>query len=80
MEDKKSSLIFDYKEPVTLIRYLSEGGKILPSRISGLSHKRQKELKRNIKKAQNLALLPLGTQAFNNNRFVKPISSAPFDI
>ncbi len=48
----------DYKDVKLLQRYLSERGKIVPSRITAVSAKRQRELARAIKRARNLALLP----------------------
>ncbi len=48
----------DYKDPKLLQRYLSERGKIVPSRITAVSHKKQRELSRAIKRARYLALLP----------------------
>ena len=40
-----------------LKRYISENGKILPSRITSVSQKKQRELSLSIKRARNLALL-----------------------
>ena len=48
----------DYKDVKTLLRYVSERGKIVPSRITAVSAKRQRELARAIKRARNIALLP----------------------
>ena len=48
----------DYKDPKLLQRYISEKGKIVPSRISAVSMKKQRELARAIKRARFLALLP----------------------
>ncbi|PQA85663.1 30S ribosomal protein S18 [Hyphococcus luteus] len=48
----------DYKDPKLLQRFISERGKIVPSRISAVSHKKQRELARAIKRARTLALLP----------------------
>ena len=47
----------DYKDIRLLSRYLTEKGKIIPSRITGVSKKKQKELSRAIKKARFLSLL-----------------------
>ncbi|MEO0399515.1 MAG: 30S ribosomal protein S18 [Pseudomonadota bacterium] len=48
----------DYKDPKLLQRFISERGKIVPSRISAVSFKKQRELARAIKRARYLALLP----------------------
>ncbi len=48
----------DYKDPKLLQRYLSERGKIVPSRITAVSQKKQRELAQAIKRARYLALLP----------------------
>jgi small subunit ribosomal protein S18 len=48
----------DYKDMRLLGRYISERGKIVPSRITAVSAKRQRELARAIKRARFLALLP----------------------
>ena len=51
-------IVFDYKDPEFLRRYITEGGKIMPRRISRLSAKQQRQLSREIKRARTLALLP----------------------
>ncbi len=48
----------DYKDVKLMQRYISERGKIVPSRITAVSAKKQRELARAIKRARNLALLP----------------------
>ncbi len=48
----------DYKDVKLLRRFISERGKIVPSRITAVSSKRQRELTRAIKRARMLALLP----------------------
>ncbi len=48
----------DYKDIRLLQRFVSERGKIMPSRITAVSAKKQRELTRAIKRARNLALLP----------------------
>ncbi len=50
--------IIDYKDPKLLQRYMSEKGKIVPSRISSVSHKKQRVLAQAVKRARFLALLP----------------------
>lgn len=48
----------DYKDLATLKNYVSETGKIVPSRITGTSAKYQRQLAMAIKRARYLALLP----------------------
>jgi len=48
----------DYKDINTLKSYITESGKIIPSRITGTSAKYQRQLAAAIKKARYLALLP----------------------
>ena len=48
----------DYKDVRLLQRYVSERGKIVPSRITAVSAKKQRELAKAIKRARFLALLP----------------------
>ncbi len=48
----------DYKDVKLLQRYVSERGKIVPSRITAVSAKKQRELARAIKRARFLGLLP----------------------
>ena len=48
----------DYKDVKLMQRFVSERGKIIPSRITAVSTKKQRELARAIKRARHLALLP----------------------
>ena len=48
----------DYKDVRLLQRYISERGKIVPSRITAVSQKKQRELAQAIKRARFLGLLP----------------------
>ena len=48
----------DYKDVRLLQRFTSERGKIVPSRITAVSNKKQHELARAIKRARYLALMP----------------------
>ncbi|XQW85535.1 30S ribosomal protein S18 [Thalassotalea piscium] len=48
----------DYKDIATLKNYITESGKIVPSRITGTAAKYQRQLGRAIKRARYLALLP----------------------
>jgi small subunit ribosomal protein S18 len=50
--------VIDYKDIRLLQRYISERGKIVPSRITAVSQKKQRELSRAIKRARYLGLLP----------------------
>ena len=54
----KNAPIVDYKNINLLRRYMTEKGKILPSRVTQVSTKKQKELSAAIKRARFLALLP----------------------
>ena len=48
----------DYKDIKLLKKYLSERGKIIPSRVTSVSSKKQRELSQAVKRARFLALLP----------------------
>ncbi len=50
--------VFDYKDPQTLRHFITERGKVVPRRISGLTAKQQRSLTRAIKRARMIALLP----------------------
>ncbi|TVQ81752.1 MAG: 30S ribosomal protein S18 [Micavibrio sp.] len=52
------ALDIDYKDVKLLRRYISERGKMIPSRITGVSRKKQRRLAQAIKRARYLALLP----------------------
>ena len=56
MQDPSKTV--DYKDVAMLSRYLSERGKILSRRLTGLSAFNQRKLSKAIKRAQNLGLLP----------------------
>ena len=47
----------DYKNIRLLRKYVTENGKILPSRITSVSQKKQRELSISIKRARNLGLI-----------------------
>ena len=53
----KGGPVIDYKNIKVLKKYVSENGKILPSRITSVSQKKQRDLSLSIKRARNLALL-----------------------
>ena len=63
----------DYKDSKLLMRYVSERGKIVPSRITAVSAKKQRELARAIKRSRFLGLLPYVIRL----RFLRPAASAP---
>jgi small subunit ribosomal protein S18 len=48
----------DYKDERFLSRFVTDNGKILPSRLSGVDARHQRQLAKAIKKARYLALLP----------------------
>lgn len=48
----------DYKDTELLRKFITERGKILPRRITGLTAKQQRDLTRAIKRARLIALLP----------------------
>ena len=58
----------DYKDVRLLSRYISERGKMVPSRISAVSTKKQRELAQAIKRARFLALLPYVQKTAGNDR------------
>ena len=53
----KEAPVIDYKNVKLLKRYVSENGKILPSRVTSVCQKKQRELSLSIKRARNLALI-----------------------
>ena len=53
----KGAPIVDYKNIKLLKKYVSENGKILPSRITNISQKKQRELSLSIKRARTLGLI-----------------------
>ena len=53
----KNAPTIDYKNIKLLRKYISESGKILPSRVTSVSLNKQKELSKAIKRARLLALL-----------------------
>ena len=53
----KGAPIIDYKNIKLLRKYVTENGKIMPSRITSVSQKKQRELSLSIKRARNLDLI-----------------------
>jgi len=70
--------VFDYKDPITLGRFIMEGGKIAPARISKLSLAQQKRLALAIKRARSLSILPFGSLAYDNHGRPEAVSAKPF--
>lgn len=52
------TVVIDYKNPQLLKHFLSDRGKLIPARISGVSARQQRQITRAIKRARMLALLP----------------------
>lgn len=71
---------FDFKDPLTLARFIMDGGKIIPARISKLSIAQQKSLAAAIKRARNISLLPLGSPNYDRMERPESISAAPFSL
>jgi len=53
----KGAPTVDYKNIRLLKKYMTENGKIMPSRITNVCQKKQRELSLSIKRARNLALI-----------------------
>ena len=53
----KGAPVIDYKNIKLLRKYVTENGKIMPSRITSVCQKKQRELSLSIKRARNLALI-----------------------
>lgn len=58
MEYTKINNKIDYTDVDLLTKYITEQGKILPRRITGLSSKQQKKITKYIKRARLLSLIP----------------------
>jgi small subunit ribosomal protein S18 len=54
----KNAPVIDYKDVRLLQGFMSERGKIVPSRITAVSAKKQRELSQAIKRARQIGLLP----------------------
>ena len=54
---EKGAPVVDYKNIKILRKYMTENGKIMPSRITSVCQKKQRELSLSIKRARNLALI-----------------------
>lgn len=58
----ENGIKIDYKDTKLLQRYTTERGKIMPSRITAVSTKKQRELATAIKRARYLALMPYAVE------------------
>lgn len=58
MSKGDAPIVFDYKDAATLMRFVTERGKILPRARTGLDSKGQRALKIAVKRARLLALMP----------------------
>jgi small subunit ribosomal protein S18 len=54
------SLKIDWRDPNLLSRFITERGKIVPRRVSGVCAKNQRKLAKAVKKARHMDLLPYG--------------------
>ncbi len=61
---KKSGIKYiDYKDPIFLLKFVNEQGKLLPRRITGTSLKFQRRVSQAVKRARHLALMPYVTDS-----------------
>ncbi|MBK8945543.1 MAG: 30S ribosomal protein S18 [Ignavibacteriae bacterium] len=67
MKNKKARRVIDeyidYKDGKKLIKFISDQGKIIPRRITGLSAKQHRELVQAVKRARQVAILPFVSEA-----------------
>jgi len=80
IKEKNHRQPIDYKSPVTLYQFISEGGKINPIRLTGLKHSEQRSLRNAVKKARRLSLLPASGKAYDDFSYPEKISATPFEI
>lgn len=57
-----NTLVIDYKNPQLLRSFLTDRGKIIPARISGVTAREQRQITQAVKRARMLALLPFTVQ------------------
>ena len=56
---KKNGIKYiDYKDPVFLLKFVNEQGKLLPRRLTGTSLKYQRKVSRAVKRARHIAIMP----------------------
>jgi len=56
------TLVIDYKNPQLLKSFLTDRGKVVPARISGVPARQQRQITRAVKRARMLALIPYTVQ------------------
>jgi small subunit ribosomal protein S18 len=56
------NVVIDYKNPQLLKHFLTDRGKVVPARITGVSARQQRSITKAIKRARLLALLPYTVQ------------------
>jgi small subunit ribosomal protein S18 len=56
------NVVIDYKNPQLLKHFLTDRGKVVPARITGVSARQQRAITKAIKRARLLALLPYTVQ------------------
>lgn len=56
--EKKVFTVPDYKEPLSLKRFITDRGKLLPAKKTGVTAKMQREIAKQVKRARFMALLP----------------------
>jgi small subunit ribosomal protein S18 len=67
MKNKKARRVIDeyidYKDGKKLLKFISDQGKIIPRRITGLSANQHRELVQAIKRARQIAIIPFVSEA-----------------
>lgn len=68
------SLVIDYKKPEVLKKFITERGKIIPSRVSGATHRQQLAIAQAVRRARYLALIPYSIAHEKEKGFVGEMS------
>jgi len=55
------TMVIDYKDPSMLKYFITERGKLVPRRVSGLCAKNQRKITQAVKRARMIALMPFTT-------------------
>lgn len=75
--DEQGINYIDYKDVELLSKFINSHGKILPSKITDVSAKRQRMLTRAIKRARNMALLPFTQERVRTQKPLIVTSNSP---